>query len=201
MRFGTARGVLLCLLFHFNGLGGAPGGVDFFLALGAVGTHTHIVGGLGPVGGEGLGGGAILYRKVQKILLKVLGGGVLHLVAAARDFAPLNRDLLRLRRGGGADLWGGGQCFGADLAAFGAGLGAAVCGVRCHLEGVGGVGFQLADGAGGFVTFDRSYLGCFFGFGVVAIDIIAVGTGLFAPLESHRGRRTAFYLSTADFTG
>ena len=74
MRFGTARGVLLCLLFHFNGLGGAPGGVDFFLALGAVGTHTHIVGGLGPVGGEGLGGGALLYRKVQKILLKVLGG-------------------------------------------------------------------------------------------------------------------------------
>lgn len=64
VRFGTARGVLLCLLFHFNGLGGAPGGVDFFLALGAVGTHTHIVGGLGPVGGEGLGGGTILYRKV-----------------------------------------------------------------------------------------------------------------------------------------
>lgn len=85
----------------------------------------------------------------------------MHLVAAARDFAPLNRDLLRLRRGGGADLWGGGQCFGADLAAFGAGLGAAVCGVRCHLEGVGGVGIQLADGAGSFVTFDRSYLGCF----------------------------------------
>ena len=49
VRFGTARGVLLCLLFHFNGLGGAPGGVDFFLALGAVGTDTHIVGGLGPV--------------------------------------------------------------------------------------------------------------------------------------------------------
>ena len=64
MRFGTAWGVLLCLLFHFHSLGGAPGGVDFFLALGAVGTHTHIVSGLGPVGGEGLGGGAILYRKV-----------------------------------------------------------------------------------------------------------------------------------------
>lgn len=117
MRFGTARGVLLCLLFHFNGLGGAQGS-RLFLALGSIGAHTHIVGGLGPVGGKGLGGGALLHRKVQKIPLKVLGGGVLHLVAAARDFAPLNRDLLRLRRGGGADLWGGGQCFGADLAAL-----------------------------------------------------------------------------------
>lgn len=73
-------------------------GSRLFLALGSIGAHTHIVGGLGPVGGEGLGGGALLHRKVQKIPLKILGGGVLHLVAAARDFAPLNRDLLRLRR-------------------------------------------------------------------------------------------------------
>ena len=174
----------MCLLDP-HGASSGVAAVVAGVAYGSVGAQAHIIG-AAALGGFNISGGlAAAYIQGLFVAGKVLLGGVLHCVAVAFHFVPVHGNLLLFGGFGGGAFGGSGAGGCRQLGALGAFLGLGVYRVGRHIKivfgarlGAAALEHKAAGGGGGQAL--RLLLG-----GNILVHHIAVGAGLFVPLQGN----------------
>ena len=180
----------LCLFFLLcsldpHGAGSGVAAVVAGVAYGSVGAQAHIIG-AAALGGFNIPGGlATAYIQGLFVAGKVLLGGILHGVAVAFHFVPAHGNLLLFGGFGGGAFGGSGAGGGRQLGALAALLCLGVYRVGRHIKivfgarlGAAALEHKVAGGGSGQAL-------CLLLGGNILVHHIAVGAGLFVPLQGN----------------